>query len=165
MNKSLNDILNKYPNVKKRFNGEDIVLTNEEDVFYQLALFVNDPNRYSFNTNLLYKYLTDLDLIFALKVMVTFFQKDTFLIQNKKAMFIDSDDLEKETLYNQTTFSKYLIGKGLNFPVTKITTYNRRGKLPKGDIIINGTPYWYESTVELFAKEEKKKEEQKTNKK
>ncbi|MEQ2529104.1 hypothetical protein WMO40_20730 [Bacillaceae bacterium CLA-AA-H227] len=159
MEKSTEKIFLNYPNVKKRFEGEDVPLTNTEEVFYQLALFVSDPEKYSFNTGLFYKYLTNEDLIFGLRILIDFFQKDTVLIQNKRNAFINAGELEDEILYNQTTFAKYLKERGLNYTPTKLGTYYRRekqnptGKFPLEDISVNGTPYWVETTVQAYANE------------
>ncbi|HZH60495.1 MAG TPA: hypothetical protein VEY70_13155 [Metabacillus sp.] len=141
-----------YPNVKRRIEGENIQLTNVEDIFYQLALFFNEPERYSFNLSLLYRYLEDDDLIRAIQAVIHFFKKDTYLLKRKNHSFINSDELENEKLYNQTMFAEYLTKKGFNYTSNKLGVYYQRGKLPEADIKINGTPYWYESTVELFAK-------------
>lgn len=156
MKKSLEHLLKKYPSVKKKINGEDIPLTNVEDVFYQLALFIKDPDTYSFNINLFYKYLDNEDLKIAIQTIIHFFQKDTYLIQGKKDIFINSEDIENEKLYNQSNFAKYLQEEhGLKFSQSKIATYYNRGSFIKADLIINGTPYWYKSTVELYARERK----------
>ncbi|MFB7305501.1 hypothetical protein [Heyndrickxia sporothermodurans] len=104
--------------------------------------------------------------------MVDFFQKDTFLIKNKRNLLVNIGQLENEQFYNQTTFAKYLSEHGLNYSPTKLGTYYRRekngvtnGKFPLEDILINGTPYWYESTVDLFTRELLALEKEKTKKK
>lgn len=155
MKKSLDQIYNLYPNVAKKMKKEDVVLTNVEDVFYQLALFANDPDTYSFNLTLIYKNLTDDHLVFALETIIEFFQKDTYLIKDKKVSFIRNTD-ETEELYNQTMFAKYLSENGLtSYSPRSINVYYERGKLPKADKIINKKPHWYESTVELFLENKK----------
>ncbi|WP_019156863.1 hypothetical protein [Robertmurraya massiliosenegalensis] len=159
MKKSLEKVYTNYPNVKRRMNGEDVPLTNTEEVFHQLALFISEPDKYSFNTGLFYKYLKDDDLILGIRIMIDFFQKDTLLIKNKRNAFLTARELDEETLYNQTTFAKYLDDKGLNFTPNKLGTYYRRekkkptGRFPLEDISVNGTPFWVESTVQAFTKE------------
>ena len=155
MKKSLNHIYKEYPNVAKKMKDQDVVLTNVEDVFYQLALFANDPDTYSFNLTLIYKNLTDDHLVFALETIIDFFQSDTYLIKDKSVSFIRNSD-EIEELYNQTMFAKYLSENGLtSFSPRSINVYYERGKLPKADKIINNRPHWYKSTVELFLENKK----------
>ncbi|MFE7150950.1 hypothetical protein [Heyndrickxia sporothermodurans] len=119
-----------------------------------------------------YEYLENEDLILGLHFLVDFFQKDTFLIKNKRNLLVNIGQLENEQFYNQTTFAKYLSEHGLNYSPTKLGTYYRRekngvtnGKFPLEDILINGTPYWYESTVDLFTRELLALEKEKTKKK
>lgn len=181
MNKSLKQIFNNYPNVEKKFNGDDVPLTKIESVFYQLSLFVSEPDKYSFDINLFYEYLRDEDLLLGLRFILDFFQKDTYLIKNKRDAFINIGNIEGEKIYSQSTFAEYLEQKGLNYTKTKIGIYHRRekqrikeGKKPNGiiplaDFEIDGTPYWYESTVDWFAREllkdEKNLKKSKTSKK
>lgn len=154
MKRTLQYIYDKHPKVKERMEGKNTPLTNTEDVFYQLALFIKEPDTYSFNISLLYKYLEGEDLIFALKNILTFFQNDTFLLGKDNNVFNDPDVLEKQTMYNQKMFANYLIEKGLTYSVGKLNVLYNRGKVPKGDLLIDNTPYWYEQTVKLFANEE-----------
>jgi hypothetical protein len=149
--------------VERKFKEELTPLTNTENVFYQLALFVEDPEKYSFNINLFYDYLQERDLITGLRIILEFFQKDTYLIKNKRNAFINLGDFEEDKIFNQKNFSKYLEEKGLNYTNAKINVYVARerkrikegkeplGIVPLADFEIDGTPYWYESTVELFA--------------
>ncbi|WP_430510732.1 hypothetical protein [Gottfriedia solisilvae] len=153
MKRSLNLLLENYPIIEKKLNGENIPLTNTEDVFYQLALYIKDPETYSFNINLLYKFLKDKELIDALHIIFDFFQKDTNLITTPENTFINKEDLNKEEIYNQSTFAKYLTENGLKYTPNKINTYFQRGKIPRADITIGGKPYWFESTVESYLKQ------------
>lgn len=154
MNQTLNYILDNYPNVKKKINGQNVQLTNTEDVFFQLAKFVENPEQYSFNINLLYKFLENDDLIFALQTILYFFRNETYLIQDKESFIVQQ---KKERILNQTGFADYLKENGLNYYPAKIRVEYYRGKLPKPDIMINEKPHWYETTVKLFT--QKKLEE------
>ncbi|EJQ01757.1 hypothetical protein [Bacillus cereus] len=162
MKKSLEEIYKKYPKVKESMNGTLCPLTNVEDTFYQLSLFINDPSLYSFNMNTLYTHLKDNDLLFALQTIIKFFQQDTNLISEKDILKISEEDLHKEKIYNQKMFSEYLTQSGVPYSQAKFHTYYKRGKIIDADIIIAETPYWFESSVIKFAKEEKNKA---TNKK
>ncbi|MEB9464655.1 hypothetical protein P4I88_31190, partial [Bacillus cereus] len=113
MKKSLEEIYKKYPKVKERMNGTLCPLTNVEDTFYQLSLFINDPCLYSFNMNTLYTHLKDNDLLFALQTIIKFFQQDTNLISEKDILKISEEDLHKEKIYNQKMFSEYLTQSGV----------------------------------------------------
>jgi hypothetical protein len=155
MKRAVQQIFERYPNVKKKIQGEETIpLTNIENVFYQLALFCNDPQTYSFDLSLFYKYLENDDLIFAIQTVIAFFQKDTYLIQDKKHFFINSDEIKNQKLYNQTMFAKYLSENGLNYSPNKLGVYYRRGKIPNPDLVINGTPYWFQSTVQMYLNEQ-----------
>ena len=153
MKRSLQYIFDRYPNVEQKAEGQNIPLTNVEDVYYQLSLFIADPETYSFNINLLYKFLENEDLSFALKIITDFFQKDTYLIKESGNIIIGTDDLNNTKMYNQTMFANYLSVNGLNFSPNKLSMHYRRQKLPKPDLVINNTPYWFEHTVELYMKE------------
>lgn len=153
MKGSLQMIFDKYPKVKEKFYNNEIQLsTNQEDVFYQLCLFMNEPDKYSFNISLLYQFLEDNELIFALQTISFFFRNDTYLIKEKQNLLIKdvSDDIE---LFNQQMFSDYLSNNGFNFSPQKVNTYKRRGIIPQGDISIGGKPYWLKETVEQYLRE------------
>lgn len=152
MKRSLKALLDRYPTVEKKLKGENSPSTNVEDVFYQMALFIEDPDTYSFNINLLYKFLENEDLSFALKIITTYFARDTDLIKESENLFVNADEIANSKMYNQTTFAKFLKEKGYNFSPNKVSVYHKRGKLPKADLTINGTPYWFEETVKLYVK-------------
>jgi hypothetical protein len=154
MKRSILYIYDKYPNVQKKIEGKQIPLTNIESVFHQMCLFINDPEKYSFNTNLLYQYLKNEDLIIALQTLITFFQRDTYLIEENNNSFVNAEEIKNTTLYNQKMLSDYLKNNGLNFSPNKVSVYYKRMKLPKPDLVINDTPYWFERTAELFMQEE-----------
>lgn len=166
MKRTLQYIFDRYPSVKEKLDGGVNPSTNVEEVFYQMALFISDPEKYSFNINLLYKYLENEDLTFALQTIITFFQKDTYLIQNNQNLFINAEELKNTKLYNQTMFAKYLTNNGVNYSVNKFSTYYKRSiegknkKIPKPDLLINGTPYWYENTVQIFLENELQEKEE-----
>ncbi len=143
-------IYDRYPSVEKYEHGDSVQLTNAEEVFYQLAKFIQEPDKYSFNLALLYKNLEDEDLVFGLGVIIQFFENDTYLIKEKGAMLLKDFRRDHEKLYSQSMFATYLANHGYNFTPRKITTYYNRDKLPKPDLKIGNTPYWYESTLEKY---------------
>lgn len=58
-------------------------------------------------------------------------------------------------IFNQKQFAYYLSENGLNYDKRKLNVYYSRGKVPKADIELAGTPYWSISTVEDFCEQEK----------
>lgn len=167
MKMSLKYVYERYPNVKDKVEGKtkgkEVQLTNTEDAFYQLALFFNDPDGYSFNVAVLYKNLQDDDLSYALQALLYFFRNDTYLIKHKEKispfLISEHDEIDTEGLYNQTKAADYLQSFGLNYSQSKIATYlSRGGNIPSPDITIRGKPFWYETTLKLFAEEESNRE-------
>nr|WP_173026397.1 hypothetical protein [Aeromonas sp. Ne-1]AKO69689.1 hypothetical protein [Aeromonas sp. Ne-1] len=159
MKRTLQRIFNKYPNVEEKFKDPNTVLkTTTENVFYDLALFFDQPEQSIFNLNSIHSYLKDEELIFAIQLITSFFSQDTDLIKDKRNLY-----LPDEEIYNQTQFGKYLAENGLKYNPIKVGTYYRRktGKIPQADLIISNTPYWFGSTVDLFMREEKEKEKEK----
>ncbi|MEK5081068.1 hypothetical protein MKX73_19265 [Solibacillus sp. FSL W7-1436] len=157
----LQKIFERFPNVEKKIkNLEEVVFSNKEFVFYQLALFINDPKEYQFSLNTLYQYLTDEDLLFALNIIVEYFQKETDLMRSIEKSIYNDNLLKNETLITQTMFAKIIEEKtGKPFKQGNINVYFKRGKkIPGADLIINKTPYWKESTVMEFLKKSNLKE-------
>lgn len=151
---SLDKIFSRYPNVKKKYYGEDVLLTNIENTFYQLSMFVTHPKNYSFNIGSLYQYGTEEEILLALKTIEIFFHKDARLISDQSLKSHDEARPEKEDLFNQAMFARYLQKHGLNFTPAKLAVYKKRGKLPSSDLTIQGKPYWYRSSVEYYLKNE-----------
>lgn len=167
---SVNRIFEVYPNVKQKVDNPlepSLVLINEEYVFYQLVLFLKNPKKNQFSLNMIYEYLRDEDLIFALEMLIEYFQKDTGLIRNVSQTYY-SEQLKKEQLVGQKKFSEMVESAlpGVKFAPAMVHTYWKRnnGKIPSADLIINQTPYWTEKTVSKFI-EEKKMEDLHSNKK
>jgi hypothetical protein len=158
MKSSIKAIYETYPEVEKKMQDKNIQLkTNQDEIFFQLALFINEPEKYSFNLSLLYQFLEDDELIFALETVFKFFKNDTYLIKNQKHLLIK--DLKNELdLFNQQMFSDYLNENGFNFSPPKVNTYLRRGtnNFPEADIKIGGKPYWLKETVERYTRTLKK---------
>ena len=105
------------------------------------------PEYESFNIRWLYEYLDDGWLEFALELMVQFFQEDTYLIQKPTLSILRESG---ENYFNQKQFADFLSENGLHYDKRKLNVYYSRGKLPKADIELAGTPYWSKYTVEGF---------------
>ena len=83
--------------------------------------------------------------------MVHFFLKDTYLIQKPTLSILREPG---ENYFNQKQFADFLSEHGLNYDKRKLNVYYSRGKIPKADVELSGTPYWSKSTVEGFCKQE-----------
>ncbi|MEK6190619.1 MAG: hypothetical protein N2A99_06485 [Carnobacterium alterfunditum] len=167
--KSIESIYERYPAVKdkiKRPNDPNLSLSTEEAVFIQLVKFYENPTLHQFSLNMLYEHLKDEDLLFALESVITFFQKDTILVQDVSQTFYDSN-LLNEQIVGQKNFSLMVEEaiKGMKFRPSMLYMYwkRRSDRVPRPDLIIDGTPYWKVSSVELFITNEKKR--RKTKKK
>jgi hypothetical protein len=101
---------------------------------------------------LLYHHLEDEWLEFALELMVQFFREDTYLIQKPTFSILREPT---DNYFNQKQFADFLSENGLHYDKRKLNVYYSRGKLPKADIELAGTPYWSKYTVEGFYKKEK----------
>ncbi|MEH6945436.1 hypothetical protein [Bacillus sp. JJ722] len=159
--RSVDRIFEVYPKIKHKIENPlepSLVLTNEEYVFYQLVLFFKKPKKIQFSLNMIYEYLKDEDLIFALEMLIEYFQKDTELVRNVSQSFY-SEQLKKEQLVGQKKFSVMVESAipGVKFPPAMVHTYWKRnnGKIPGADLIIDQTPYWTEKTVAKFIEEKK----------
>lgn len=159
MTKYIKAIFNQYPNVKNKYEGEDIMLSTVENVFYKLVLFFQEPNKYAFELNLIYAYLNENDLAFAIKSVVDFFHAEKEL---KGISLYDS--LDKNEIYNAVMFANYLTNNGINYSSGKLRMYYERGIIPNADTFINGVPHWFENTVKDFTKKQKKTSNKSKNK-
>jgi hypothetical protein len=110
-------------------------------------------NSYPF-VGLLYKHLDNDWLELALELIAQFFREETYLIQEPVLSFIRKGSNE---YFNQTQFADFLSERGLKYDKLKLNFYYKRGKLPKIDVEISGTPFWSKSTVEDFCEQEKKR--------
>lgn len=165
--KSIERIFERYPNVKKKAinpNDTKVILTTQEAVFYQLVHFFNQPETVQFSINMIYEYLKDEDLLFAIESLVLFFQKDTQLVKNVSQFYYDSN-LVKEEFVGQIGFSKMVEEsiEGIKFKPSMIHVYHKRptNRIPNADLIIDNTPYWTKKTVEAFIPQERKRWEEK----
>lgn len=160
---SITKIYERFPVLKdknKRPNDPKISLTTQEAVFYQLLRFFQDPANNQFSINMIYEHLQDEDLLFAVELLVVYFQKDTTLVKNVSQNFYEMN-LLKEQIINQSKFSSMVESaiKGMKFRPSMVYMYwqRRSDKIPRPDLIIEGTPYWKVSAIEDFIKKEKKK--------
>lgn len=155
MKNTTQKIINQFPQLKPLLDksNKEVLKTSStlselEKTFLQLARFFEKPNEEALSLQLLYQHLEDEWLEFALQLIVEFFRNETYLIKNPNFSIIrDSQDY-----YTQSDFARYLEDKGIHFPQNKIAVYRKRGKFPKEDLLIAGTPYWSKYTVESFAK-------------
>lgn len=161
--KSVQLIFEKFPAVQKKVerpNDPTVTLTNQEAVFYQMVQFFQNSKSIQFSLNMLYEHLKDEELLFALQVVVTFFQKDTTLVKDVSQNFYDLH-LLREPIVGQKRFSGMVEEnvEGMKFRPSMLHMYwqRRSEKIPRADLIIDGTPYWKVSAVEDFIDKEKEK--------
>ncbi|CAI6330877.1 hypothetical protein [Bacillus subtilis] len=158
---SIKKIYERYPKIEEKHknpNDPQLILTNQEAVFYQLAEFFKKPDEVQFSLNMIYNYLKNDELLFAIQVMIEFFQKDTSLTQDIEQSFYDTQ-LSRENILGQKSFAE-LVQKsmpGVKFKPSMVHVYWKRktGRIPNADLIIDGTPYWKETTVKSFIEKEK----------
>lgn len=160
---SIKKLYERFPVLKekdKRPNDPKISLTTQEAVFYQLLRFFQEPKVNQFSVNMLYEHLLDEDLLFAMELMITFFQKDTTHVKNVSQNFYELS-LLREPIVNQKAFSSMVEEaiEGMKFRPSMLYMFwqRRSDKIPRPDLIIEGTPYWKKSAVEDFILKEKKK--------
>jgi hypothetical protein len=161
--RSTKRIIEKFPNFKGKLKAYKNTLTVEEAmqglteveaVFLRLAWFFEAPEQESFNIGLLYHHLENEWLEFALEIMTQFFREDTYLIQKPTHSILRETP---DDYFNQKQFADFLSEHGLNYDKRKLNVYYSRGKIPKADVELAGTPYWSKSTVETYCEQEKKR--------
>ncbi len=159
--KSVEKIFDRYPNVKEKTknpNNPQTILTTQEAVFYQLVQFFNQPDAFQFSLNMIYEHLRDEDLLFAIECVISFFQKDTKYVKEVSQTYYDTN-LIREKIVGQKGFSRMVEESidGIKFKPSMVHVYWHRetGRIPNADLIIDGTPYWMEKTVESFIEKEK----------
>lgn len=156
-------IYERFPNVKlksKNMKDPNISLTTQESVFFQLTLFFKNPELHQFSINMIYEHLRNDDLLFSIQMMIEFFQKETNLTKDVEQSFY-SDNLLKSQIVGQQRFSQ-MVEKaipGMKFRASMINVYWNRGsdRIPRPDLIMDGTPYWLVETINTFIKKEKSK--------
>lgn len=164
---AVNLILKRYPILKKKLerpNDPAITLFPEEAVFLQLVNFFKQPNVHQFSLNLVYEHLENQDLLFAIETIIVYFQKDTTLVQDVPQTFYNRE-LLNEKIVGQKKFAQKVEEAipGMKFKPSMLHMYWRRGsdRVPRPDMIIDGTPYWKISSVKKFIVAEKKRRENK----
>lgn len=165
-----NKILKRYPIIKKKLerpNDPKLNLSTQEAVFMQLVNFFEQPTVHQVSLNLLYEHLENEDLLFALESVITFFQKDTSLVQDVPQTFYDSN-LLNEPMVGQKKFALMVEEaiKGIKFRPSMLHMYwtRRSDRIPRPDMIMDGTPYWKISSVQKFIADEKKRRKAKAKK-
>ena len=163
-------IFDKYPNVKRKIeepNDPTVFLTTQEAVFVQLIHFFMNPTVQQFSINMVYEHLEGEDLLFCMEAMITFFQKDTIKVQDVSQTFFDTRLLKKQ-IVGQKKFSEMVEEaiEGIKFRPSMVYMYwkRRSDRIPRPDLIIDGTPYWFTSSVESFIEKEKTRQKQKKKK-
>lgn len=155
-------IVEKFPHLEKiiALNENELLdqelfqsISKVDQTFLRLAYFFENPEKENFNVTLLYKGLDNDWLEWALELIALYFKEDTYLIQNPSISIIR----EGSEYYNQSHFAEYLNTCGLNYTRQKVKNYYSRGKIPKADLVIDGTTYWTQSTVEKYGEQEKKR--------
>ncbi|MBT2733712.1 hypothetical protein [Bacillus sp. ISL-7] len=163
MKLSTKRIIETFPKFKGKLKAyENILLVEEamegltdvEAVFLKLAWFFEEAEQESFNIGLLYHHLDNEWLEFALELMSQFFREDTYLIQKPTHSILRETSAD---YFNQKQFADFLSEHGLNYDKRKLNVYYSRGKLPKADVKLAGTPYWSKSTVGEFCEQEKER--------
>lgn len=159
---SVNKIYTRYPELKKKkqkATDPKVPLTTKEAVFIQLINFFERPSENQFSLNTLYEHLEDEELLFALEVIISFFQNDTKLVHQVHQTFYDENFL-KESFVGQQGFSTMVESaiKDIKFKPAMVHVYWKRksDKVPKPDLMIEGRPYWKESTVKKFIQKKKR---------
>lgn len=157
MNRGLELIYHNFPNVKKRIEDpSSVILSNEEElVFYQLALFMNEPKgqkKTLLNHTDAYNKLNAKSLRLYLDIL------DYALTPSGK---LDGNETFEPSKYvKQRTFFERLVEAIPNTTIDKTTyfwRYVQSGKIiPPPDLIIDEQNFWLEETVEKFIEEEKK---------
>lgn len=133
--------------VEEALKGLDDVQTT----FLQLVWFFEDPENETFDMGLLYRYLENDWLEFALELIMEYFRKDTYLIQKPTYSLIR----EGEDYKSMSQFADYLSEQGLRYDRQKLNLYFERGKVPQPDLVIGGFKYWSGETVRSYAEQEK----------
>jgi hypothetical protein len=161
LKRSTKRIIDTFPHFEDKLMAyKNILLVEEamkglnpvEATFLKLAWFFEEPEHENFNIGLLYQYLDNDWLELALELITQFFKEDTYLIEQPTMSIIRNGNNE---YFNQKHFADFLSENDLNYDKRKLSVYYSRGKIPKPDVELAGTPYWSKSTVEYFCEQEK----------
>lgn len=160
-------ILKRYPKIKRKLalpNDPNITLSRQEAVFMQLVNFFEKPTVHEVSLNLIYDHLENQDLLFAIETIIVYFQKDTTLVQEVPQTFYNRE-LLNEKIVGQKKFAQKVEEAipEMKFKPSMLHMYWKRGsdRVPRPDMIIDGTPYWKISSVKKFIAAEKKRRENK----
>lgn len=145
----LEKYLQGYENLISRQQAFESLGLEEERVFLEMIWFFEKPEENPLDMRLLYKYLSNERLVFALDLLDHYFKYDTYLIRNVDHSLI----LSAEEYVTQSEFGRILENEGLTFNQRKIALYRTRGKFVKEDVVIAGVPYWSKHTVHKFIDE------------
>lgn len=158
---SLEKLYERYPVIQEKVerpNDPALILNSQETVFLNLAYFFKNQKDYQITVNMLLEHLKDQELLFALELLVMFFQKDTTLIKEVNQSFYSSS-LLKDQLVSATGFAKMVASEieGSKVRPTTIHTYwhRRSKKIPRPDLIIEDVPYWKVEAVSKYIEKEK----------
>lgn len=159
MKKATGEILKTFPSFEKHVLAyENMLLVNEalkglnsvESTFLKLIWFFENPEQESFDIRLLYLYLDNDWLEFALKLITEYFREDTYLIREPSYSLIkDGSDF-----FSLTQFADYLAEQGLRYDRQKLNLYYTRDLVPKPDIVVGGVKYWSLKTVQKYKDQE-----------
>lgn len=159
MKKSTSKVIKSLPILEKYLPNSDGIsvyssevegLNETEKTFLQLVWFFERPEECNFHLQDFYKNLSDDWLVLALDSINLFFEKDTYLMQHKKAHSLTRDG--KDYL-NQKQFVDFLNENGQNYSEAKMSVYIQREKMPLPDLVISDTKYWLKDTCAKFATE------------
>jgi hypothetical protein len=162
MKKATKQMIELFPMLEGNLHAHDNLVRREEVIkslssvestFLKLAWFFEHPEQESFDLSTFYKELDDQWLEYGLALITTYFREDTYLIKKHSFSLIREGD----QYFNQIQFADYLKEEGLNYNRSKLNVYYKRGKVPKADLELSGTPYWSKMTVAKFGEQEKKR--------
>lgn len=146
-------IFSQFPVVEKAFTSseEKNKISHTEIVFLNLARFFETPKEAQFNLSDLYVLESDW-LVFALELVTQHFQKETYLLQDRKVDLI----VDSQKLMNQTQLAEYFTSHGLPFDRAKINVYLSRNKLIEPSYYIGNIPYWSEKDAKKYLENKNK---------
>lgn len=155
MKKTTKKIIDNFPKLHayvslENLDDSDFQLDDIQLTFLKLIRFFENPNKESFDLQLLYTHLDNDWLEFALELIVEYFREDTFLIRDPSFSLIrDGSDY-----FGLSKFADYLANHGLPYSRQKLNLYYSRGSVPKPDLIVGGIKYWSKETVQLYKEQE-----------
>ena len=157
MNRGLELVYDNFPNVKKRMEDPSSVVfeSEEEIIFYQLALFISEPQ----NKKKTILNLTDAhnalerDKLRLYLDVVDYCLVPSGKLENHYKGFDATEYVKQRTFYDMLVQA---------IPNTTLNSSHfwrsvKQGKIvPSPDLVIDGQNFWLKSTVKQFIQEEKK---------